>query len=267
MKVPHTPLADLTSLTGKTVLVTGAAMGIGRAIAERYAEAGAQVLIVDIDPSASQTAKEISDRYKVTAIPYAVDLSDIDALQSFWNDLDTPPDILVNNAGVFWPTNLMKLTPERYGKMMDINTRAVLFMCKYFVEKRGLKNPGVIVNISSLEGVRGMTPHMPVYGASKAAVLAIGRDFTQDYAKHGWRLNTILPGGVTTPGGTKLALAAFKKLDFSMLLIGMKFNSRLPTKKLGKPDDIARVALFLGLPMSSYMYGSEVVVDGGFLAV
>ncbi len=266
MNATHTSLDKLLSLKGSLTLITGAAMGIGEAIANRYAEAGSDLILLDRDETAlEKTAAHIETTYGVEVTAVVVDLSDVAAIESCLDGLTRMPNILVNNAGVYYKTKLEKLTPEAYHKMLSINTTAVVFLTKGVIARRGDAG-GVIVNISSLEGVRGMTPDMIVYGVSKAGVLAAGRAVAHDYAKKGWRANTILPGGINTPGARNMGIAALKKLDFSMLITGFKFSSRLPAGKLGTPDDVARVALFLGSPMSDYMNGAEVPVDGGFLA-
>lgn len=260
-------LSQLINLSGKTALITGGAMGIGAAIAHRYAEAGANLILVDRDQAALRaTALKLQQHYGVHVGEQLLDLSDTDAITRYWESLDFPPDILVNNAGVFRPYKVEELSHKDYQWMMGVNTEAVLFMCKGMIARRG-KAGGTIVNISSIEARSGFTDNMTVYGMSKAAVLALSRGLTKDYTKHGWKINTILPGGVATPGAKKLGIAALKRLDFSIIFTGIKFNSRLPFGKMGTPDDIARAALYLGCPISDYLCGSEVVVDGGFLSV
>ena len=261
-------LTELLSLKGKTVLITGAAQGIGRQIAERYAEAGASVLLIDVNtPAVESAAEKLAEIYHVTTKAYAVDLSDRDAIVTFWKRLASTPDILVNNAGIFWPKKIDALDDASYDKIMSVNTRAVIYMCREMVKKRGAKHPGTIINVSSIEGVRGMTYDMLLYGASKAAIGGVTRGLVKDYAKHGWKVNTILPGGVNTPGATALGINAIKHLDFSIFETSIKFSMRMPSKAMGTPDDIARAALWLGTQMSDYINGAEITVDGGFLAV
>lgn len=267
MTTSSTSLESLLSLKGKTVLITGAAQGIGRAIAERYAEAGADLQLLDVSEDIlDKSAKEIRTMHDVKVSAYAVDLGNEEVLAEFWDQLSPVPDVLVNNAGIFWPKKLEKIDTAAYDKIMNINTRAVITNCRELVERRGGR-PATIVNIASIEAVKGMTYDMMLYGASKAAVLAVSRAIVKDYGKDGWKCNTILPGGVSTPGGTAMAKAALKSLDFSIVATSVKFALRMPTKGIGKPDDIARAALWLGTPVSDFMNGAEVVVDGGFLAV
>ena len=267
MNASQKTLTELLSLKGKTVLITGGAQGIGRQIAERYAEAGANIQLLDINESALMKAvQEITDAHHVTVKHFVINLGDSEAVETFWRRLSPIPDILVNNAAVFWPKKLEHITDTDYDKLMNINTRAVIIMCREMIKRRAHR-PGTIVNISSIEGVRGMTYDMLLYGASKAAILAVGRALVKDYGKKGWKVNTILPGGVSTPGATAMGIAAIKHFDLSIFETSLKFAMRMPTKGMGKPDDIARAALWLGTPASDYMNGAEVAVDGGFLAV
>lgn len=260
-------LATLLSLKGKTALITGAAMGIGEAISHRYAEAGANLYLLDINqPALEAVAGRIADRYRVAATPYVADLGDSQAIVNTWAQFAVQPDVLVNNAGIFRPQKLTEISDNDFGKMMNVNTRGVIMMCREMIKRRG-DNPGTIVNISSIEAVRGMTYDMLLYGTSKAAVLAVTRGLVKDYARKGWKINTILPGGVKTPGATAMGVTALKHFDLSILKTSITFAMRMPTKGMGQPDDIARAALWLGTPMSDYMNGAEVAVDGGFLAV
>lgn len=260
-------LNELISLESKTALITGAAQGIGAAIAERYAEAGARLQLVDRDQKALEAfAKKLKGTYGCEVETYDADLSESTEIVELWKEISPLPDILVNNAGIFSPQKLTDIKDASFDKTINVNTRAVLYMCREFIERKGDRG-GTIVNVASIEGVKAMTYNMAVYGASKAAVLAISRALVKDYANKNWKINTLVPGGIKTPGTTKMAMNAIKKLDFSVLLTGVKFSSRLPAKSMGEPDDVARAALWLGTPISDYMNGSEVVVDGGFLSV
>ncbi len=260
------PLHELLSLRGRVVLITGGAMGIGRAIAERYAEAGARLQLVDVNAAAlHDAAHDLKSRYQVEVQTFVVDLADSAALTACWDSLSPLPDVLVNNAGIFGPRKLERITDADFARMLDINTRAVLINCREFIARR--TSPGTIINIASIEARLAMTDNMTLYGISKAGVAALSRALVRDYASKGWRINTILPGGINTPGGTTMVKTALKQFDFSVILTSLKFKSRMPTRGIGQPDDIARAALWLGTPASQYMNGAEVVIDGGFLAV
>ena len=260
-------LSELMSLQGKTALITGAGAGIGAAIAERYAEAGARLQLVDRDEAAlAKIASHLQKTYNAKIDTFVTDLSDSESIKKTWDSLSPLPDVLVNNAGIFAPRKIEHITDQDYDRTMNVNTRAVIIMCREIISRRGDRG-GVIVNISSIESRAATTPNMLLYAASKAAIPAISRALVKDYASKNWKINTICPGGIMTPGAKALGLAALKKLDASVILSSLKFNSRLPAKSIGQPDDIARAALWLATPMSDYMNGAEVIVDGGFLAV
>lgn len=267
MKQSITPLAELLTLADQTVLVTGAASGIGRAIAERYAQTGAALQLIDINTAIlEKTAKQLRSRYNVSIETATVDLSDSAAITQYWQQLTDLPDILINNAGIFWSKKLEAIDEASYDKMMSVNTKAVIWMCREMITRRD-KSGGTIVNISSIEAVKGMTSDMTLYGASKAAVLAVSRALVKDYGAKGWKINTILPGGIGTPGTKAMGLAALRRFDASIIRNAIRYSLRMPGKNMGNPDDIARAAVWLGTPLSDYMNGAEVAVDGGFLAV
>lgn len=266
MKSSKVLLTEMLSLQHKTVLITGAANGIGEAIATRYAELGASLELVDIDASTlKKTTKKLQSDYGVRVTATVVDLSKTEGVVEYWNQLNIIPDILVNNAGIFWSKKLKYIDKYSYDKMMSVNTEAVIVMCREMIGHR--KTPGTIINISSIEAMKGMTSDMLLYSASKAAVLAIGRALVKDYGAKGWKINTILPGGINTPGTKALGLDKLKKFDFSIIDTAIKYGLRMPGKNMGSPDDIARATIWLGTPLSDHMNGAEIVVDGGFLAI
>lgn len=261
------PLIETLSLNGKTALISGGANGIGLAIAFRYAEMGANLILIDRNEKALVLAtNSIKDKYPVSVDTHVLDLEDIDSITNFWKNLKSAPDILINNAGVFWSKKLEDLSYTDYDSMMNINTKSVVWMCKGLIQKRG-KHGGTIINISSIEARAGMTQDMLVYAASKSAILAIGRALVKDYASHGWKINSILPGGINTPGTKAIAVQSLKSLRFSLITTGVKYGMRHPSKAMGNPDDIARAAVWLGTSASDYINGAEIVIDGGFLAV
>lgn len=267
MKNNNMPLIDMMSMSGKTVTVTGAANGIGEAIAKRYAELGASLQLIDIDDSSlEKVSNKLRLDYGTKVTSAAVDLSDMQEITKYWSKQSSAPDVLINNAGIFWPLKLEQIDKQSYDKMMSVNTESVIWMCREMIIRRG-NNAGTIINISSIEATVGMTDDMLLYGASKAALLAISRSLVKDYGDKGWKINTILPGGVSTPGTKQLGLNAIKKFDLSIIKTGFKYGLRKPGKNMGEPDDIARAAVWLGTPLSDYMNGSEIVIDGGFLAV
>lgn len=259
------PLASLVSLHGKTALVTGGAAGIGKAIAYRLAEAGANLVLVDI--SAENLAKAKTELLGLgrNIDTYVVDLGNKAAIDRLWEDLaETPPDILVNNAGIYPSRPFDEVEEDHYRKVMAVNLDAVFWMCQGLIKARG-RLGGVIVNIGSIEAVMPFKSGMTVYSAGKSAVITLTRAIASEYANRGFRANVVVPGGIDTPG-TRSQAKEILKGRFNLLKVGYDFLQRLPARRRGRPDDIARVVLFLASDLSAYMYGSAVPVDGGFLS-
>lgn len=258
-------LEELVSLKGKVSLITGAASGIGRAIAERYAEAGATLLLVDVN---KQKLDEFSDALRSKAVEvtsFQVDLSKKEEIDSLWDKLSTnPPDILVNNAGIYPFKKLDEVDEEFLDKVFNINLKAVFWMCQKMIalrEERG----GVIINISSIEAILPFKSGLYAYGPSKWGVLSLTRSLAKDYSHKGFRINALLPGGINTPG-TRSVAKGLLKLQFGLIKDGIEFISRLPMRRLGEPDEVAKMATVLASDLSSYVTGAAIPVDGGFLS-
>lgn len=260
-------LSKILSFKGQKVLITGAGAGIGKAIAERFAEAQADLILIDINKENLLKVKsEIEEKYKVKVKEFKVDLSQKKEIDNLWGRIkDSVPNILINNAGVFPSEDFLKTDENFYNKVLNINLSSVFWMCQNFIRERKDKG-GIIVNISSIEALLPFKSEMAVYGASKAGVVGFTRSLAKDYGKKGFRINTLLPGGVVTPGTKKTATEALKHFDFSIIKTSYDFKQRLPLGRLGEPDDIAKVVLFLSSDLASYVQGALIVVDGGFLS-
>jgi 3-oxoacyl-[acyl-carrier protein] reductase len=124
---------------------------------------------------------------------------------------------------------------------------------------------GVIINIGSIEAILPFKEELTHYNSSKAGVIALTRSLAKDYGKKGFRINAIIPGGIITPG-TKSAAKEILKLNFGLVKTGINFKRRLPLGKFGQPDEVALMALVLASDLSSYVHGSLIPVDGGFLS-
>ena len=136
-------------------------------------------------------------------------------------------------------------------------------MCRAFISRRRTAG-GTIINFSSIEAKAAFKPDMAIYAASKAAVLTLTRSLASEYSKKGFKINAVTPGGVRTPGTEQVAKKALLHFQLGIIATAIKFAGRLPARHYAWPDDIARVILMLATPMSDYMSGAEVVVDGGF---
>lgn len=260
------PLEKLISLAGKTALITGAASGIGKAIAYRFAEAGANLILVDIDePKLAVTCEECS-KQQVNVVRYTVDLCSRSEIEQLWTKLDCKePDILVNNAGMYPMKPFLEVDEAFIQKVMELNLNSVLWMCQSMIKAR-VKRGGIIVNLASIEAVLPFKEHMAHYSISKAGVIALTRSLASEYGGKGFRVNTLVPGGVMTPGTRDVAKKGLLKLDVGLIQSGLEYKQRLPIGRFAQPDEIARMALVLACDLSNYVNGALIAVDGGFLS-
>jgi NAD(P)-dependent dehydrogenase (short-subunit alcohol dehydrogenase family) len=259
------PLSELISLEGKRAVITGSAIGIGRAIAYRFAEAGADLELVDINRRGLEAAKKELLHFKSEIDIHRVDISVKDEIDSFWKALNGKEiNIVVNNAGIYPFKNFLEVDDDFFRKVMDINLNSAFLMCQHMIKRR-LKKGGVIINIGSIEAILPFAEDLVPYNISKTGVIALTRALAKEYGKHGFRINVIIPGGIVTPG-TKAVAKEITHLKVGLLKTGVEFKLRLPLGRGGKPDEVARVAVFLASDLSSYVHGALIPVDGGFLS-
>jgi 3-oxoacyl-[acyl-carrier protein] reductase len=256
-------LHQLVSLGGKRALVTGAAAGIGHATAFRLAEAGADLDLVDLDGRGLAAVQSELEPLDIEVMCHTVDLSKKEERDRLWDNLDGP-DILVNNAGIYPFRHFLDVGEAFYDRVMATNMDSVYWMCQHMIRKR-LKRGGTIVNIGSIEAILAFKDDLAHYSISKAGVLALTRALAKEHAKHGFRVNAILPGGIIT-NGTKAAAKKFFQFHLGLLKAGLEFRQRLPIRRLGRPDEVARMVVVLASDLSSYVQGAVIPVDGGFLA-
>jgi len=259
-------LTESISLKGKTALVSGASSGIGRSISWRFAEAGSDLILVDIDEVGLNSTLEYLKEFDCIKKIYKIDLSKKEEIDNYWADPNFDlPDILINNAGIYPFKNYLKVDEIFYAKTLEVNLNSVFWMCQNFIRKSEKKG-GVIVNISSIEAVVPFKEDMAHYSISKSGVIALTRSLARDYGKKGFRVNGILPGAIKTPGTESLIKTAITKLQLNLIKTGMDFNSRLTLGRWGSSDEVAKVVLFLSSDMASYVHGTMIPVDGGFLS-
>jgi NAD(P)-dependent dehydrogenase (short-subunit alcohol dehydrogenase family) len=264
MKVSK-PLSELISLKGKKALITGSALGIGKAMAYRFAEAGADLELVDINERGLRTVANELSGFKVKINIHKVDISRREEIAALWERIKgKEPDILVNNAGIYPFKEFLEVDDAFFSKVMDINLKSTLLMCQHMIKRR-LKKGGVIINIGSIEAIIPFVEGMAPYSISKAGVIALTRSLAKEYGKNGFRINAIIPGGIVTPG-TKAVAKEVTQFRLSLLRTGVLFSTRLPLKRSGQPDEVARIAVVLASDLSSYVHGALIPVDGGFLS-
>lgn len=198
-------LQEMISLKGKSALITGAASGIGEAIALRFGEAGADLELVDINMKGLQKVKKELSKFNVEVNLHEVDLSVKEKIDQLWEKLDSrTPDILVNNAGIFPMKDFLEIDEAFLNKVMNVNLYSMFWMCQHMIKRRlKLKKGGVIVNIASIEALLPFKEGLAHYTTSKAGVIALTRALAKEFGKDGFRVNAVLPGGIKTPAVMK----------------------------------------------------------------
>jgi 2-dehydro-3-deoxy-D-gluconate 5-dehydrogenase len=243
--------------------VTGGAKGIGWGISRRLAEAGASVLIADLDDAGAGEACTTLAQEGLSARPFQIEVaneSQVKALFEFATKELGGIDILVNNAGIYPQAPIREMSTQMFDHVIAVNLRGLYLCTKYGAEamieqKRG----GKIINITSIDAVHPSMVGLAHYDASKHGAWGFTKNAALEYAPHGIAVNAIAPGGITTPGTAVMETGA----DTSAVIEA--FMRRIPMRRMGQPDDIGKVALFLASNMSSYMSGAQIVVDGGAL--
>jgi NAD(P)-dependent dehydrogenase (short-subunit alcohol dehydrogenase family) len=244
-------------LEGRVAVVTGGGTGIGGAISRLFAQHGAIVEIIDIDPTVANEA--VSDITAAGGIARAhiADVRDFEQVEAAAGAVlatHVHVQILVNNVGDHRPLErFRKSSPDSWKAMYDINLFHMFAVTKVFIESMIDGGGGSIVNVHSVEGMRGY-PGDPVYGAMKAAGAKFGTDLALSMGRHGIRVNGIGPDLTQTP-----------QVDYISTAVGHEdlWEAWAPVGRLGWPDDQARVALFLASDLSAYVTGHNIPVDGG----
>ncbi len=263
------PLQELISLSGKVAIVTGGAKGIGYGIAYRLAEAGAKVLVADLDEATAQrTAQELTHKgWSVAAIK--VDVSNEEdakrmiatAQQQFGS-----VDILVNNAGIYPPAPVAQMSEADFEKVMHVNLRSVFLTTKYAAEvMKQQGRGGRIINITSIDALHPSMVGLAHYDASKHGVWDFTKNSALELAPAKIWVNAIAPGGIQTPGVEAMQAQTQVPAGVDPKQMVQAFLAKIPMQRMGEPDEIGKVALFLASDMSSYMTGEQIVVDGGVL--
>jgi 3-oxoacyl-[acyl-carrier protein] reductase len=270
MERERVPLTEAISLKGQCAVITGASSGIGRAISSRFAEAGANLMLLDINKEGlNNTISGFMDRGGIYT-PYTTDLSQKNEINSFWKNINSAepriiPDILINNVGIYPEQDFLKVTEDGLKKVVDLNLNSTFWMCQDFIKLRGKKG-GVIVNISSVEALLPFKEDMVPYSVSKAGVLALTRALARDYGRKGFRVNAVIPGAIRTPGTGSMMLKAITNFRLDLVKTGYIFQQRLANGRWGNPDEVAKMVLTLSSNLASYVQGAAVPVDGGFLS-
>lgn len=240
------------SLAGKTALVTAAAQGIGRAIALAFAAEGAQVMATDINPD---RLEELSGTPGITV--RRLDVLDAQAVNSLAAEMP-PLDVLCNVAGFVHNGTILDCPEEDWDFSFDLNVKAMYRMIRAFLPAMLEAGGGSIINMASVaSSLRGL-PNRCVYGSSKAAVIGLTKSVAADFIKQGIRCNCICPGTIESPS-LEDRINAFD----DPVAARKAFIARQPIGRLGTPEEIAGMAVYLAGDISGYTTGTAMIVDGG----
>jgi 2-keto-3-deoxy-L-fuconate dehydrogenase len=244
-------------LQGKVALVTAAGQGIGRAIAEKFAGEGAKVIATDLDPNKLEGL-----RAKLRKLD-ARSQDDIDALGRDVGREFGPLDILVNCAGYVHHGTVLDCSDKDWEFSFDLNVKSMHRTIKTFLPAMLEKKAGSIVNIASTaSSIRGI-PNRYVYGTTKAAVIGLTKAVAADFIKQGIRCNAICPGTIESPSLEERITEQSRQTGRSPDLVRQDFVARQPMGRLGRPEEVAWLALFLSSDEASYITGQAYLVDGG----
>jgi 3-oxoacyl-[acyl-carrier protein] reductase len=244
------------SLAGRVAIVTGAGGAIGAATARRLAEAGAQVALLDPDGAGLMRAAEAIGLAGGEALPFENDVTDafvvdrvFDRVAEEWGRID----VLVNSAGVAREARLEELTDEDWGELLDVNLRGAMVCARAAVPHMLERGSGRLLQTASAFARIGASGQS-AYAASKAGILGLTRTWARELGPHGITSNAVAPGYIDSEIGRSLSGPAPSELV-----------ARLPARRLGSPDEVAAVFLFLASDLASYMNGAVVGVDGGLM--
>ncbi len=242
-------------LTGKTALITGAARGIGKALALKFAEEGANIAFTDlvIDESGEETRKEIEAK-GVKCLAYASNAANFketaEVVKKIHEDFGTI-DVLVNNAGITKDGLMLRMTEAQWDAVINVNLKSAFNFVHACLPIMMRQRGGSIINMSSVVGVHGNAGQAN-YAASKAGMIALAKSVAQEMGSRGVRANAIAPGFIETAMTHQLSEEVRKE-----------WMKQIPLRRGGQAEDVANVAVFLASDLSSYVTGQVIQVDGG----
>ncbi len=240
----------------KVALITGGSRGIGRAIAEKFAKEGADIVLADISPVVEQAAGEIAGTFKVKAIGVVGSVaieSDVKNLFKVIGEKFGKLDICINNAGISINSLTMRTSFEDFTKVIDVNLKSVFLVSKEAMLMMMRQKYGKIVNISSIVGIRG-NAGQPGYSSSKAGVIGLTKTMAVEVASRNITVNAVAPGFIQTEMTNELNDK-----------VKERYMSLIPIGKYGDVQDVSEAVAFLSSEKSKYITGQVLVVDGGML--
>jgi 3-oxoacyl-[acyl-carrier protein] reductase len=245
-------------LENKTAIITGASRGIGKGIAEKYAEQGCNIAFsfASSVEKAKALEEELSSKYGVKAKGFQSNAADFDSAQKLVDDVVSEfgrIDILINNAGITRDNLLMRMSEEQWDEVMNVNLKSVFNLTKASLRTFLKQKSGSIINMSSVVGVMG-NAGQGNYAASKAGIIGFSKSMAKELGSRNIRCNVITPGFIETEMTADLGEEALKK-----------WTDGIPLKRGGTPDDVANACIYLGSDMSTYVSGQVLSVCGGML--
>ena len=252
-------------LREKIAIVTGSASGIGRAIAEKFVQAGAQVAIADIN---LELAKKTTQNIGSAAMAVKVDVSDKASVEAMVDEVENklgPIDIFVNNAGVSYITAFLECTEQLWDKTIRINLKGAFNGCQAAIRRMLPRKKGVILNMSSQSGKMGNAQYA-AYCASKFGIIGLTQSLAVEFAKEGIRVNALCPGVVFTPLWDAMIGDYAKKRNMQPDQVKPYLENKIPMGRLCTAEDIANTTVFLASDDANYITGHTLAVDGGWLA-
>lgn len=243
-------------LQQKIVLITGAAKGIGKAIAELFAAEGARLVLTGRNVAALEELTGTLPVHGEPHLVYAMDVRDLDSIRQVFDALSAQKlyiDCIVNNAGIMKDATLQMVKPELIRDIYDTNVYGTILPTQYALKSFLRKRGGSVINMTSIIGTNGNLGQT-IYGSSKTAIIGFTKSLSKELASLNVRVNAIAPGFIDTDMTKNMDPKFYEK---NLQAIGMR--------RIGKPEDVAKVALFLASDLSSYVTGQVIGVDGGMI--
>lgn len=250
---------NIFSLDGKVGLVTGAGRGLGKEMALGLAEAGADVVLADINLSDVESVKNQVEKIGKRGLALQVNVSerkDVDRMVDSCINAFEKVDILINNAGVVARNDILNVGEEDFDHVVNVNLKGALFCAQRVAKEMIKRSGGKIINIASMGGVVAL-PGTGVYRASKAALIHLTKTMALEWVQYGINVNAIGPGYFNTPMTRYIRDTKKEEYDY--------ISRSIPMKRWGDPRELVGVAVFLSSPASSYLTGQTIFVDGGIL--